>query len=203
MTPSSPLPYVAGVVVRSFLLERPEGNLAVYNSPGLRTASDEIRESGRLQGLYLNHAHEEMYGAPNADVPVFVHRRDAAAVSGAFPAAQVFEDRHVLGDDFEVIPTPGHTPGTTAYLWDSGQHRFLFVGDSLWVEHGEWSAVVLDEAARADYVRSLTLMRDLDFDVLVPWGAYADEAAVHLVSPLEKHRRLSEVIDRVRAGANR
>jgi glyoxylase-like metal-dependent hydrolase (beta-lactamase superfamily II) len=200
MTPPAPLPFLDGVVVRSFVLDRPAGRLAVYNAPGLTTAAEEIRAAGPPVGLYLNHRHEEMYGRPELDVPVLVHERDRDAVDRTFPAAGTFRDRHTVGDDFEVVPTPGHTPGTTTFLWDDGRHRFLFPGDALWVAHGAWSAVVLDEAAREDYVRSLELLRDLDFDVLVPWGAYADEPAIHVVTPTERHDRLSEVIERVRAG---
>src|SRR5437588_13084509 len=28
-------------------------------------------------------------------------------------------------EDFEVIPTPGHTPGTTSYLWNNGTQPAL------------------------------------------------------------------------------
>ena len=77
-----------------------------------------------------------------------------------------------------VIPIPGHTPGGAAYLWDGSPHRFLFTGDTVWLDHGEWSAVVLDLGARPDYVKSLALMRELDFDVLVPWGATQDEPSL-------------------------
>lgn len=199
-TPAAPLPFLDGVVVRSFVLPRPAGALVVYNAPGLTAAAEEIRAVGPPVGLYLNHRHEEMYGAPELDVPVLVHERDLGAVARTFPGARAFGDRHTVGGDFEVVPTPGHTPGTTTFLWDDGHHRYLFTGDALWVAHGRWSAVVLDDAARDDYVRSLTLIRDLDFDVLVPWGAYADEPVVHVVTPDERRERLSDLIDRVRAG---
>jgi hypothetical protein len=36
---------------------------------------------------------------------------------------ETFSGRHRLDDDFEVIPTPGHTSGATADLWDTGEHR--------------------------------------------------------------------------------
>ena len=82
-----------------------------------------------------------------------------------------FTRRHMLDDDFEVIPTPGHTPGATAYLWDSGQHRFLFTGDTIYLSDGEWVDGLLGSSDRARYVESLRLIRELDFDVLVPWAA--------------------------------
>ena len=201
--PPAPLPYIAGVVVRSFVLERSEGALAIYNSPGLGAAVLSLEQSKRPGELYLNHAHEEMYGNRGLDLSVHVHERDRGGVARTFPAVQSFDGRRLVGGDFEVIPTPGHTPGTTTYLWDSGEHCFLFVGDTIWVEHGQWSAVVLDGAARADYLDSLRLMRDLDFDVLVPWGAYDDEPVIHEVSPAEREERLTAIIERVEAGGSR
>ena len=74
----------------------------------------------------------------------------------------------MLDEDFEVIPTPGHTPGATAYLWDSGQRRFLFTGDTIYLRDGEWWTACSGSSDRASYVESLKLIRELDFDVLVP-----------------------------------
>jgi hypothetical protein len=34
-TPTAPLPFLRGVVVRSFILEREQGNVIVYNAPGI------------------------------------------------------------------------------------------------------------------------------------------------------------------------
>ena len=42
-TPGSPLPFDTSVSIRSFLLEREEGNVIVYNAPGLGSAAEEIR----------------------------------------------------------------------------------------------------------------------------------------------------------------
>ncbi len=52
----------------------------------------------------------------------------------------------MLDDDFEVIPIPGHTPGATAYLWDDGERRHLFTGDSIYLSDGEWIAALLDSS---------------------------------------------------------
>ena len=67
-----------------------------------------------------------------------------------------FSRRHMLDDDFEVIPTPGHTPGATAYLWDNGNHRFLFTGDTIYLRDGEWVDGLLGSSDRASYVESLS-----------------------------------------------
>ena len=153
--PPSRLPYQANVLVRSFLLERPAGNIAVYNSPGLTSAATQIEDLGGGSRLLINHAHEAMYGDPALQVPAFVHERDRDETAHSMHVAGVFTGPQMIDDDLEVIPTPGHTPGTTSYLWSHGSHRFLFTGDFIWIEDGEWKAVVLDSGRRAEYLNSL------------------------------------------------
>ena len=199
-TPPAKLPFLANAQVRSFILERPEGNVIVYNSPGLSEAADEIRALGDATHLLINHGHEAMYGRPRLDVPVYVHEHDRAETATSLPVAGTFTQRQMIDDDLEVIPTPGHTPGTTSYLWDSGRHRFLFTGDSLWVEYGEWKAVVLGGSDRSASLDSLRLIGDLDFDVLVPWAAMAGESPVAVVTRDDIRRRIAAVIGRIEAG---
>ena len=200
-TPPASLPFLMNAQVRSFILERPQGNVIVYNSPGLSAAADEVRALGDPTHLLLNHGHEAMFGVPQLDVPVFVHACDRAETVRGLSVKGTFSSRQMIDDDLEIIPTPGHTPGTTAYLWDSGRHRFLFTGDSLWVEYGDWKAVVLADSDRAASLDSLRLIRDLDFDVLVPWPSMKGEPAVNVVQHDDARRRINAVIARVEAGA--
>jgi hypothetical protein len=203
-TPTSRLPYQHNVLLRSFILERPAGNPIVYNSPGVTASADTIRNIGGADRLLINHAHEAMFGAPDLDVPVYVHEHDRADVIPALPVAGAFDRRQMIGNDLEVIPTPGHTAGTTSYFWDSGSHRFLFTGDFIWIEHGEWKAVVLDNTLRSAYLNSLQLVQELDFDVLVPWGTTEDGPAYAVVtSEAERRDRIAAIIDRLTSGATR
>lgn len=73
VTPSAPLPFLSGVMVRAFVLERAEGNIILYNAPGITDAARDILELGRPHRLLINHYHEGMYGAPDLDVPIFAH----------------------------------------------------------------------------------------------------------------------------------
>lgn len=197
------LPYQQNVLLRSFLLPRPAGNVAVYNSPGLDDAAEQITDLGGVSRLLLNHAHEAMYGNPSIEAPVHVHDRDRAEVARSMHVDATFTQRQVLDDDLQVIPTPGHTPGTTSYLWDSGGHRFLFTGDFLWIEEGEWKAVLLDPSSRQDYLDSLALVRDLDFDVLVPWGTTDDGPCFAMTTRAQTHDRIDAITARLRNGAHR
>ncbi|WP_275097198.1 MBL fold metallo-hydrolase [Sedimenticola hydrogenitrophicus] len=45
----------------------------------------------------------------------------------------LFDQREVQLGNIEVIPTPGHTPGSTCFLVHSAQgQRYLFTGDTLY-----------------------------------------------------------------------
>ena len=203
-TPPSRLPYQHNVLLRSYVLQRTGGSVIVYNSPGVSEAASAIEQLGPPDRLLVNHAHEAMYGQPDLDIEVWIHRADRQEVGKTLQIAGTFDQRQRIGSDIEVIPTPGHTPGTCSFLWDTGEHRFLFTGDFIWVENGEWKAVVLNPAQRDQYLSSLALVRDIDFDVLVPWGVTEGDSPVWLVdSPEDRRRRLDLIAERVSAGGNR
>lgn len=199
-TPVAPLPFLKGVVVRSFVLERPQGHVILYNSPGIDAAATDIRALGPIERLLLNHQHEAMFGAPDLEAPAYVHAEDEGRTD--MPLAGTFSDRQRLGDDLEIIPTPGHTPGTTAFLWDSGDLRLLFPGDSIWVQGGEWKAVLLGDSDRAAYIASLSLLMDVTFDVLVPWGVEEGEPYGYGVSPKQARSHLDAIRRRLERGEN-
>ena len=198
-SPPQPLPFETSLVARSFLLERDHGNIVVYSS---ETAAA-LATAGRVSWQYLNHWHEAMFhpADPFGGVPLLVHRDDSAEVARRTGTPPVtFDGRHRLGEGFEIVPIPGHTPGATAYLAEHGEHRYLFTGDSLYLSGGEWVAAVLASSDRERYLESLELLRGLDFDVLVPWAATAGEPPYAHTGPADIRRRLDAVIRRVRWG---
>ncbi len=144
-----------------------------------------------------------MFGSQAVDVGASVHERDRAETAESLPIESTFSARHIIGDDFEVIPIPGHTPGATTFLWNNGDRRFLFTGDSLWLDHGRWRAVVLGSSDRAAYLESLGVLRDLPFDVLVPWGATADQPYLATVTHAQAQQAIDDVVERVRRGEDR
>jgi len=196
----SPLPFAPSLQIRAFLLRRGAGNVLVYSAPGMRP--DTFDEAGGVARAYLNHWHEASFGGDLPGVPLFVHSADRDAVARERHVRATFSRRHTLDDDFEVIPTPGHTPGATAYLWDNGHHRFLFTGDTILLRNGAWAAAVLDSSDRAAYLDSLELIRELDYDVLVPWVASGHDPYYAVTSNAQARRRVDAIIDRVRSGAN-
>jgi len=174
-----------------------------------------LNDLGGVPRQYLNHRHE---AAPVCDwvaetfgAPLFCHEADAGSASAGCNVDEAFSERHRLDEDFEVIPTPGHTSGATAYLWDTGEHRCLCTGDTIFFPQGEWRALLLRSDApapldgasdRGAYLESLELIRGLDFDLLVPDLAPAGQPYYEFVDRAEAERRIDAIIERVRRGEN-
>ncbi len=199
-----PLPFAPSLEIRAFLLQRRAGNLLVYSVTGLDSEAPEIEQAGGIARQYLNHRHEAMFVSERVDAPLFTHVEERESVAASAHVRATFSRRHVLDGDFEVIPAPGHTSGATAFLWDSGDHRFLFTGDSIYLQDGEWVAAVLEGCSdRAAYLRSLEMIRELDFDVLVPWAATAGESHFAVTSRANARRRIDAISERLSRGEDR
>ena len=201
-TGTTPLPFMAGIDLRSYVLEAEQGPAIIYNTPGIDAAAEEIRTLGAPTRLLINHHHEAMYGNPDLDAPAWIHERDRARAEKSMDIAGTFTGRERIGGDLEVIPSHSHTDGTTFFLWKGGGHRFLFPGDALWVEDGIWKAVILGESSRQGFLDTLTLMRELDFNVLVPWHAPRGALPYDVVTPERKRAQIDNLIARIEAGAS-
>lgn len=199
------LPFGPSLEVRAYLLQRDQGNLLVYRSAALDQDAEDLAELGGVSQQYLNHAHE---AAPVCDwvrerfkAPLNCHQADAAAAASACVVDATFDSRHFAGDDFEVIPIPGHTPGATAYLWETGSHRVLFTGDSIIPGVDHWSAVALKGLSDRDrYITSLEMISALEFDLIVPWATSAGTATHAWTTPAERRQQVAATIARLRAG---
>lgn len=199
--PPSALGFAPDVHVRAFVVARDHGDIPVYSAED--TAAHVAGHAIRWH--YLNHWHEGMWGldavAAAHGAPVLVHADDRDATirtSGGFRPHRTFDHRHQLGEGFELVPIPGHTPGATAFLYERGGHRFLFTGDSLYLDgDGAWVAAVLPDSDRAAYLESLELLRDLDFDVLVPWAAAKGRPWFARTDAADRHARITQIMDRL------
>ncbi len=204
-SPPAGLSFAPSIGIRAFLLQRPQGNLLVYSAATLAEEQRAVEEQGGIARHYLNHWHEARFGgadqvARTFGAPLLCHESEREEVARTVAVAETFATRRTEGDDFEAIPIPGHTPGATAYLWDSGQHRCLFTGDSLYLRDGEWVAAVLESSDRAAYLESLGLIKGLDFDVLVPWAATRGQPCHALTDKADTVRRIDLILERLRRG---
>jgi glyoxylase-like metal-dependent hydrolase (beta-lactamase superfamily II) len=197
------LPFAPGLDIRAFLLRRDQGNVLIYSTSTLGSAGSAIEALGGISRHYLNHRHEALFASESIRAPLFVHERERRSVAETYHVRATFSKRHTLDDDLEVIPTPGHTSGATAYLWDSGEHRLLFSGDTIYLDEGEWVAAVLPSSDQSRYVDSLELIRELDFDVLVPWAATAGMPLYTATDRADTQRRIDAILERVRRSEDR
>ena len=186
---------------RTFVLQRPSGNIAVYGPAPLEPELDAVLALGGVTAQYVNHVHELSVPAPLVrealGAALYVHAADADGQ----PVDATFDSRHRVGDDFEVIPTPGHTQGATAFLWRTPEHRVLFTGDTVFVRDGEWVAAFLDDVSdRPSYLDSLALLASLEFDVLAPGIAPVGQPPVAFTDPQDARERLGRIADRLRTG---
>lgn len=202
---SEPLGFGPSLEIRAYLLQREGGNLLVYRSAALEQDVEAVNALGGISRQYLNHHHEASPAcdrvAKTFDAPLHIHEEDARAASEICEVGETFSERHKLGDDFEIIPVPGHTRGATAFLWDSGEHRVLFTGDTVFFGRGGWRAAVLDGISdREKYIESLGLIRSLDFDLIVPGIASAGQPYYEFVEKAEAERRINAILERVGRG---
>ena len=144
-TAPEPLPFAPSLHIRAFVLERDHGNLLVYATPVDTRRRSRARSAGGVTRHYLNHWHEAGFGNEGVGAPLLIHADDRSAAEDSLQVDEKMPPaRLLLDDDFEVIPTPGHTPGATAFLWNSGEQRLLLsTGDTVYVRDGEWVAAVL------------------------------------------------------------
>lgn len=202
-----PLSFAPSERIRAFLLTRPAGNLLIYANGRVTEDAGEIEALGDIDRHLLTHWHEAGMGAAaiarRFGAPVFCHSADRAEAEKAVAVTGSFDARHLYAEDVEIIPIPGHTPGATAILWRGPEHRCLFTADTLSVRDGTWRVVLLESSNRAAYLESLATIRELDFDLLVPWVASAGAEPATPVSRKIIRENLDAVIDRVRAGATR
>jgi glyoxylase-like metal-dependent hydrolase (beta-lactamase superfamily II) len=194
-----PLSFAPKLAVRAFLLERAAGNLLIYSTGNLPADAAAIQARGGATRQYLNHWHEALWGVAPAQLGARLvhHAADAAEVAARGAHGASFSHGFTLDDDFEAIPIPGHTPGATAYLWNTGEHRLLFTGDSIYLDGREWVDGLLESSDRDAYLASLARIRDLDFDVLVPWAASIGQPYLSVVGPAERRARLDAMIERL------
>ena len=192
------LPFARTLEIRAFLLQREGGNILMYSTENFDASA--TKPLGGISRQYLNHQHEALFAAESVTAPLFVHDDDRPSVEERMHVRGGFTKRHFFDDDLEVIPTPGHTSGATAYLWDSGEQRYLFTGDTIYLRDDEWVAAVLESSDRDAYIESLELIKQLDFDVLVPWAASRGRPAHARTDREDARRRIDAILERLRRG---
>ena len=163
----------------------PGGNVLFYGT-ATEADFDDIDALGGVAHQYLSHRDEagpmlarvwERFGSRlHAPVAELVEIGQHAHVDVALGS------RHVDANGIEVIPTPGHSPGSTCYLVPgvNGQ-TYLFTGDTIMLgDDGTWVAGYLPPISDGEpLAESLHLLTMLKPDLVIS-SAFPSDTAVHM-----------------------
>lgn len=120
----------------SYLVRHREGNWLIDSPKWLPRLVKRIEEWGGLARIFLTHrddvADAEQY-ARHFGANRIIHRDELDSQPDAETVLSGTESV-AIGDEFLVIPTPGHTRGHCVLLY---RERYLFTGDHLWWVRGE------------------------------------------------------------------
>jgi glyoxylase-like metal-dependent hydrolase (beta-lactamase superfamily II) len=180
----------------SFLISRPSGNAMVDAPRWTGAVVSALEARGGLAHILLTHrddvADAERY-AKHFGARVWIHEKDHVAAPYATDLVQG-KAPQPIADDLLVIPLPGHTIGSVAYLYDE---RCLFTGDSL-----AWSFEAEDLVAWKDvcwwsWPEQLASLRRL-LDHRFEW-VLAGHGGSQRREPDEMHARLTALLGRLGA----
>ena len=177
--PEHPLPdEMPDLTMHAHLLLREAGNVLFCRSEH-PTDHLRIRDLGGMARQYLTHWHEaapglarikEMFGSK-----LLCHRLAEDIVARFSPVDLTFDRREIHLGDIEAIPTPGHTAGSSCFVYRSPHGgTYLFAGDTVFPSRGCWEAVVFEDGNEAHLRTSLAALRTLEPDVVLCGAAVAD-----------------------------
>jgi len=193
-------PFGPAVTTHAYLWLRPEGNVLFYNT-SLAAELDAIERLGGIAWHYLSHRDEV---APSlADIRrrfaarLCCHALEAPFASPIAPVDATFDAPHSPLPGLDVIPTPGHTPGSACYRVHSAQGQtYLFTGDTLFPDGPGWGTYVA-AAQRATLRKSLALLRDPAPDMVLS-SAARDPHGYRRLTTADWQRVLDDTIDSLR-----
>jgi glyoxylase-like metal-dependent hydrolase (beta-lactamase superfamily II) len=162
----------------------PDGNVLFY---GTQTDADfdELEALGGVAHHYLSHRDEAG--------PMLSRIADRFGARLHAPVAELVEigqhahidvpvgSRHLDGNGIEVIPTPGHSPGSTCYVVPGANGQtYLFAGDTIMLgADGDWVAGYIPPISdAAPLAQSLRLLARLKPDLVIS-SAFPSETAVY------------------------
>ena len=187
----SPFP---GLTTHAYLWTPPSGQNVLFYSTGTDDDYDEIEDLGGIAHQYLSHQDEASpvlaQIAQRFDAQLHTSTAEVDVIRRFAEPHVQFEHHHVDDHGIEVIPTPGHTPGSTCFLVPGADaSTYLFTGDTIFLaDNGIWTAGFIPNISNADALKSsLTLLSTLNPDLVIssagahplgdtPWGPCAQQA---------------------------
>jgi glyoxylase-like metal-dependent hydrolase (beta-lactamase superfamily II) len=164
----------------SHFVKRPAGNLILDASRvgSLSDSFDELEGQGGVKAAVISDRH--LGGASTNEIAtrfgatIYCSAIEANAMghrkNGVHIDHVVSFERTMVEGDVQLIPTPGHTAGQFSTLVEVGGSRILFTADFVWREAGRWRP---GNGSRKKMRPAFEGLRDLAFDLVVPWTSYA------------------------------
>jgi glyoxylase-like metal-dependent hydrolase (beta-lactamase superfamily II) len=156
----------------TYLLRRAAGSILLATKADLAGAEAGIKKLGGVAHVLLGDRHHALphtqafaerlgVGLTCSDVETKALKTKGVAVTHTLPCRAA-----AFAPDFEIIPTPGHTPGALSYIWTHDGERRLFIGDTLVPVDGAWRYWVTKPnlAKMRETVRALAKVK---FDVIL------------------------------------
>lgn len=196
----------SGYSVHGYLLKRDQGNFLVYSSSKMDEYEDFVNSHGGISKQFLSHWDEagpscdttrKMFGSqlicPELDRSVI---EDRCKVDATYFGDQNF------ADDFEVIHTPGHTPGSSCFLWHHKDEKILFTGDNLYPDESDTWSVFISKSEIETTISSLEKMKAIEPDYVIPAGSSGTVSHKKFDSS-EWKAVIEETVSRLKAGKTR
>ncbi|GLQ91637.1 MBL fold metallo-hydrolase [Dyella acidisoli] len=191
-----------GVTTHAYLLTQDSGNTLFY-STGVHEDLIAIQRLGGISRQYVSHRDEA--GPPLAAIKQMFgnqlcsHALEVNAIGKYSKVDVVFDGSSVEPDSVEVIPTPGHTSGSTCFVFQSPHgYRYLFTGDLIYPEDDGWGTLVQWHSGgrKKALGDSLLKLREMRPDVVIS-SASVRRSAVQAITPEQWRAVIDQTVGRL------
>lgn len=178
----------------SYIILNPDGNWLVEAPRYVKKLADRIAELGGIKYIFLSHqddvADADKY-AKQFGAQRIIHEADLCAQPGS---EIIIKGEHpvLITDQFQVIPTPGHSRGHCVLLY---KNKYLFTGDHLYWDRTDQTLGAFERYCWYSWDKQRDSMKgllDYDFDWILPGHGQR----VHLTADKMK-QQLEELVARM------
>ncbi len=183
----------------SYLIRRPGGNVLVDSPRAAKPLLERIEALGGVRTMLLTHkddvADHEVF-ARTFGAERVLHARDVGGGTRGVERRIEGDEPVRLDEDLVVIPVPGHTRGSVAFLY---KDTYLFSGDHLWAD--EDAPGELDAGRGVCWysweaqTRSMERLADFSFTWVLPGHG----RRIHLESAETMRTAVIRLVKRMRA----
>jgi len=181
----------------SYFIKHADGNWLVDSPKFVRPLVEKLAELGGVRYVFLTHRDDVAEASKYAEhfgSQRIIHRAELSAEPRSEIVLDGF-DPQPFGQEFLIVPTPGHTKGHCVLLY---KNRYLFTGDTLEWDRDQKRLDVHDPRycwySWEEQTRSMERLRELTFAWVLPGHGQRGK-----VTPEQARRQLLEVVERMEA----